>query len=74
MTMSILLLNLQAFPAVAAYAEKILKAGIDLIPVSTGAFANEELLNRLQGNLKRQEEQNIYARGRHWRLRLHEVF
>lgn len=39
-------------PAVAAYAEKILKAGIDLIPVSTGAFANDELLNRCKEILK----------------------
>lgn len=39
-------------PAIAAYAEKILKAGMDLIPASTGAFANEELLNSCKAIIK----------------------
>ena len=41
---SILSWNLQeSLPSLPT--QKILKAGMDLIPASTGAFANEELLN-----------------------------
>lgn len=46
-------------PAITEYAEKILEAGMDLIPISTGAFANDELMNRCKEILK-DKDNKIY--------------